>query len=81
MGDRSDTKEVSVVRSQGAGPERDTVVVEAPLEIRVDGQALAVLMRTPGHDNLRHLGGVGHSRSPCLRAGNFCGGPRCGQHQ
>ena len=50
MGVRSDTKEVSVVRSQGAGPERDTVVVEAPLEIRVDGQALAVLMRTPGHD-------------------------------
>ncbi|MDP6944331.1 MAG: formate dehydrogenase accessory sulfurtransferase FdhD [Myxococcota bacterium] len=28
----------------------DDVVVEEPLEIRVDGQALAVLMRTPGHD-------------------------------
>jgi FdhD protein len=28
----------------------DQVAVEEPLEIRVDGQALAVTMRTPGHD-------------------------------
>ena len=28
----------------------DWVVVEEPLEIRVDGQSLAVIMRTPGHD-------------------------------
>lgn len=28
----------------------DWVVVEEPLEIRVDGQGLAVIMRTPGHD-------------------------------
>ena len=29
---------------------RDEVAVEEPLEIRVGGQALAVTMRTPGHD-------------------------------
>lgn len=28
----------------------DTLAVEEPLEIRVDGRALAVTMRTPGHD-------------------------------
>jgi FdhD protein len=30
--------------------ERDSVAVEEPLEIRVDGEPLAVTMRTPGHD-------------------------------
>jgi FdhD protein len=30
---------------------RDEVAVEEPLEIRVDGAALAVTMRTPGHDD------------------------------
>ncbi len=29
---------------------RDEVAVEEPLEIRVDGAALAVTMRTPGND-------------------------------
>ena len=29
---------------------RDEVAIEEPLEIRVDGTALAVTMRTPGHD-------------------------------
>src|SRR3954454_22862797 len=29
---------------------RDEVAVEEPLEIRVDGEALAVTMRTPGND-------------------------------
>lgn len=29
---------------------RDVVAVEEPLELRVDTQSLAVLMRTPGHD-------------------------------
>jgi len=29
---------------------RDEVAVEEPLEIRVDGAALTVTMRTPGHD-------------------------------
>ena len=38
------------VRRRGAREERDLVVVEEPLEIRVDGKALVVTMRTPGHD-------------------------------
>jgi FdhD protein len=36
--------------------ERDEVAVEEPLEIRVDGEALAVTMRTPGHDEELALG-------------------------
>jgi FdhD protein len=35
---------------------RDDVAVEEPLEIRVDGSALAVTMRTPGHDDELALG-------------------------
>ena len=42
----------SIVRVAGdqAEERRDEVAVEQPLEIRVDGTALAVTMRTPGHD-------------------------------
>ena len=36
--------------------ERDWVAVEEPLEIRVDGAAVAVTMRTPGHDEELALG-------------------------
>ena len=35
---------------------RDGVAVEEPLEIRVDGEPLAVTMRTPGHDEELALG-------------------------
>jgi FdhD protein len=35
---------------------RDEVAVEEPLELRVDGAALAVTMRTPGHDEELALG-------------------------
>ena len=35
---------------------RDEVAVEEPLEIRVDGTAIAVTMRTPGHDEELALG-------------------------
>ena len=35
---------------QGARSRPDTLAVEEPLEIRVGGTALAVTMRTPGHD-------------------------------
>jgi FdhD protein len=35
---------------------RDEVAVEEPLEIRADGRALAVTMRTPGHDDELALG-------------------------
>ena len=34
----------------------DEVAIEEPLEIRVDGEALAVTMRTPGHDEELALG-------------------------
>ena len=43
----------AVVRRDG---ERDEVAVEEPLEIRVDGVALTVTMRTPGHDEELALG-------------------------
>jgi FdhD protein len=35
---------------------QDTIAVEEPLEIRVDGEPLAVTMRTPGHDEELALG-------------------------
>lgn len=38
------------VRRRGERLERDLVVVEEPLEIRVDGKPLVVTMRTPGYD-------------------------------
>jgi FdhD protein len=42
----------SVVRVTPSGRRRrpDALAAEEPLEIRVDGKALAVTMRTPGHD-------------------------------
>jgi len=43
----------TIVRRDG---ERDEVAVEEPLEIRVDGVALTVTMRTPGHDEELALG-------------------------
>jgi FdhD protein len=43
----------AVVQRDG---ERDEVAVEEPLEIRVDGVALTVTMRTPGHDEELALG-------------------------
>ncbi len=36
--------------------EQDYVAVEEPLEIRVEGEAIAVTMRTPGHDEELALG-------------------------
>jgi FdhD protein len=44
---------VAVVERDGR---RDEVAVEEPLEIRVDGAALSVTMRTPGHDEELALG-------------------------
>ncbi|MHA6631311.1 formate dehydrogenase accessory sulfurtransferase FdhD [Pseudonocardia sichuanensis] len=38
------------VGSGGTSRRVDTLAVEEPLELRVDGRALAVTMRTPGHD-------------------------------
>ncbi len=47
------TRPVSIARHEGAGPPEvrdDVIAVEEPLEIRVGGQSVAVVMRTPGHD-------------------------------
>jgi FdhD protein len=44
------------VRAIERDDERDWVAVEEPLEIRVDGEPLAVTMRTPGHDEELALG-------------------------
>jgi len=45
-----------MVRSVERDGTRDEVAIEEPLEIRVDGAALAVTMRTPGHDEELALG-------------------------
>jgi len=60
MGARSDPR-VSIrpiLRIGGgtAGPAEDAVAVEGALEIRVDGRALAVTLRTPGDDSELVLG-------------------------
>src|SRR5947209_16148494 len=34
----------------------DYLTVEEPFEVRIDGQSLAVIMRTPGHDSELALG-------------------------
>jgi FdhD protein len=47
---------VEVVRLPGGLTEVDEVAVEEPLEIRVNGDAIAVTMRTPGHDEELALG-------------------------
>ena len=46
---------VGVLRLPG-GEAQDSVAVEEPLEIRIDGQPVAVTMRTPGHDDELALG-------------------------
>jgi FdhD protein len=47
---------VDVLRLPGGQEERDDVAVEEPLEIRIGGRAVAVTMRTPGHDEELALG-------------------------
>ena len=44
------------VRDGGRERVEDELAIEEPLEIRVDGEALAVTMRTPGHDDELALG-------------------------
>lgn len=39
-----------VIRWPGNATDQDRVVMEEPLEIRVEGKAVAITMRTPGHD-------------------------------
>jgi len=49
------TQRVGVVRVPPGDPS-DIVAVEEPLEIRIDGEPVAVTMRTPGHDEELALG-------------------------
>lgn len=47
------TREESILRlTKGESPQErpDQVAVEEPLEIRIEGHSVAVVMRTPGHD-------------------------------
>ncbi len=53
---RSDDAEHLMVARITRDGEADEVAVEEPLEIRVDGKAVAVTMRTPGHDEELALG-------------------------
>lgn len=51
MGRITARKRVLALAGDGSARERsDTLAVEEPLELRVDGRALAVTMRTPGDD-------------------------------
>jgi FdhD protein len=52
----SDAAASAAVRQVQRDGTRDAVAVEEPLEIRVDGEAVAVAMRTPGHDEELALG-------------------------
>ncbi|HYH63205.1 MAG TPA: formate dehydrogenase accessory sulfurtransferase FdhD, partial [Urbifossiella sp.] len=45
-----ETTDVRVTRHPGGVEDADRLATEEPLEIRVDGDPLAVTMRTPGHD-------------------------------
>ena len=47
---------IDVLRLPGGLGERDLVAAEEPLEIRINGRAVAVTMRTPGHDEELALG-------------------------
>jgi FdhD protein len=50
------TAAIEVFRLPGGALEQDAVAVEEPLEIRINGDAVAVTMRTPGHDEELALG-------------------------
>ena len=51
-----ETARATVRRLPGGAEEADRLAVEEPLEIRVNGTAVAVTMRTPGHDDELALG-------------------------
>jgi FdhD protein len=55
MSDAVSTRQVIRVRDEASQVD-DNLVVEEPVEIRLDGTPLAVIMRTPGHDAELALG-------------------------
>jgi FdhD protein len=50
------TASTEVTRLPGGERQADVVAVEEPLEIRINGEPVAVTMRTPGHDEELALG-------------------------
>ncbi len=71
------TTTVGVVRLPAGDERDDRLAVEEPLELRVNGEPVAVTMRTPGHDEELALGfclteGIGatDARLPADLAGN-----------
>jgi FdhD protein len=60
----SQSRDVAIERIDGDARRaaRDRVVVEAPLELRARGRAVATIMRTPGHD-LELVRGLLHAES------------------
>ncbi len=50
MTDPATTRRRVVKVEDQVGPFEDDLVVEEPMEMRIDGTPLAVVMRTPGHD-------------------------------
>jgi len=71
-------RRVTVVDATGAHRREDRLTGEEPLEIRVNGRALAVTMRTPGHDIELALGflvseGV-ITRRDQVRTARYCAG-------
>ena len=50
MGRVTDRRKIRRIDGVGRGERSETLVVEEPLEIRVNGQPVAVTMRTPGSD-------------------------------
>ena len=47
---RVETRAIWRVKEAGKASENDSVTVEEPLEIRIAGESVAVIMRTPCHD-------------------------------
>ena len=54
--DAGAVRQVDVLRDGRATPEIDHVAVERPLEVRLNGEPFAVIMRTPGADRPLVLG-------------------------
>lgn len=50
MGRVTDRRKIRRIEGDGRNDRSETLVVEEPLEIRVNGRAVAVTMRTPGSD-------------------------------
>lgn len=48
--ERSARVQRTVVSQGGSSPSEDHVIVEEPLEVRLDGNLVGTTMRTPGHD-------------------------------